>query len=315
MADTIGEAVRSIRLHCPLAPYFLAFNWTQDSYRTICNKRGWSWLRANGEFILNNQVTGTCNVTRGSATISGGTLSYAAANVDRQFRVGSAGAIYTITACAVGVSYTIDQVYGGTTALATTGTILDAYLTCPADFQRFIAVLDVVNNWQLVLWKTEDELNAIDAQRSSTGTPIWVVSNKLKTAGTASLIGRAQYELWPYQTSASYYPFFYMRKPEALTEDTVLLGPLADYFEVIVQYGLAKAAQWPGVEGKRNPYFNLSLSAQLTKQADETLDRLQVLDEEIYMSWVATFSQYPYAGVMDSKFMQSHAFPAMGTFF
>lgn len=103
-----------------------------------------------------------------------------------------------------------------------------------------------------------------------------------------------------------------MRKPEALTEDTTLLGPLADYYEVITQFALARAAEWPGVEGKRNPYFNLALSAQLSKRADDSLDRLQVLDEEIYMTWLATFNQYPYAGVLSSRFMQSHDFPSSG---
>lgn len=307
MADTIKDAVNSVRLHCPLAPYFLAFEWVKEAYRTVCNKRGWSWLRANSQFNISDQATGTCNVTRGSAIVSGGALSYAAANVDRQFRVGSTGAVYTIIACTVGVSYTLDNSYGGPTAVATSATILDAYITCPADFQRFIAVLDVVNNWPLVLWKTEDELNACDAQRSATGTPIWVVSNKLKTQGTASLIGRAQYELWPYQTSAAFYPYWYMRRPEALLEDTALLGPLADYYQILVDMSLARAAQWPGVEGKRNPYFNAPLAAQLMAQANENLDRLQVLDEEIYMSWVATF-QDPSTGYPgDSKFLQSHA--------
>lgn len=311
MADTYGGVLRQVRMHCPLAPYFLADFWCKSAYSYVCDKRGWSWLRAQGEFLLNAQKTGTANVTRGSATVSGGTIAYATSDINRQFRAGNNGPVYTIIDAVAGVSYTLDQVWGPATATATSATVLDAYLTVPADFQRFIAVLDVANNWQLHLWVTEDELNSWDAQRSTTGTPYSVASRKLATAG--SLAGRIQYELWPYQTSQANYPYFYMRRPEVLDESTALLGPLATDGNILVTLALADCAKWPGLEGKKNPYFNLALASQLQKDADEQLDRLQVLDEEVYMSWMSTINHYSWAPFpQDSKFFQSHAVGAGG---
>src|SRR6476659_6606570 len=96
--DTFGAAWRIVRLHCPLATPMLAQYWTKKAYTDICDEKAWSWLRAEGEFLLNAQKTGTCNVTRNSATVSGGTLSYAASDANRQFRTGTQGSIYTIIA-------------------------------------------------------------------------------------------------------------------------------------------------------------------------------------------------------------------------
>lgn len=311
-ADTIGDVIRAVRLHSPLAPYFLVSYWVKSAYSKICDARGWSFLRAEGEFLLNAQKTGTVNVTRGSATISGGTFAYATSDINRQFRTGTGSPIYTIIDATAGVSFTLDRVYGSSTATGTLATVMDAYLTVPADFQRFIAVLDVANNWQLHLWVTEDELNSWDTQRSSTGTPWAVVSRKLATSGTLS--GRIQYELWPYQTGQYNYPYFYMRRPETLDESTALLGPLAADGNILVTLSLAESSKWPGIEGKKNPYFNLALANQLEKQANDQLDRLQVLDEEVYMTWMLT-SRWPRAfAPIDSKFLQSHDSPSMSIY-
>jgi hypothetical protein len=281
----------------------LARHWVEEAYRTLCKKRSWSHLRAEGEFILNDQKTGTVDVTRNSATVSGGSMAYATTDANRQFRI-APGPVYTIIT-ATASSYTLDRVYGGTTTSGASAAVLDAYLTVPADFQRFQDVLDVNNNWRLHLWVTEEELNSWDASRSSTGTSWAVASRRLATAG--SLAGRIQYELWPYCTSAKSYPYTYYRKSEALSDSTEFLGVLSDFSDVLQTMALASCAQWPGVEGKKNPYFNLALASQLKREADEMLDRLQVQDEEIYMTWLQTvdFSRIPFAPI-DAKFMQSH---------
>lgn len=303
MADTFGQVHRIVRLHCPLAPTMLTRYWVQKAYQDLCNERGWSWLRAESEFLLNDQKTGTVNVTRNSATVSGGTMAYATTDADRQFRV-APGPVYTIIT-ATGSAYTLDRPYGGTTATATSASVLDAYLTVPSDFQRFIAVLDISNNWKLHLWITEEELNSWDAQRSSTGTAWAVVARRLATAGT--YVGRIQYELWPYVTSQKNYPYFYYRRPEVLADDTALLGPLAQSGDILVTKALAECSRWPGVEGKRNPYFNPGLAKQFDDETRRLADRLQVLDEEVYMTWLETVSNVnaPFAP-LDSRFLQNH---------
>lgn len=307
MSDTFGKSWRTLRAHCPLAPPLLARFWAETAYRKFCDRRNWSFLRGEDEFLINTQRTGTCNVTRGSATVSGGTMVYTSTDVDRQFRIAQ-GPIYTIISVVPAVSYTLDRVYGGTTAL-TSASVLDAYLTMPADFRRFIAVLDPANNWQLHLWVSEEELNTWDAQRSSTGTPWAIVSRRLKTQGTTSLVGRIQYELWPYATSQKNYPYYYQKGPtEAIADDDALLGPLGTNANLLVTLALAEAAEWPGSGDQRNPYFNLALARAKREMAEREASRLEVVDEEIYGTWlehVSWINRYAFSPI-DSRYAQSH---------
>lgn len=315
MADTFGQVWRAVKGHCPLASPMLVQYWVQQAYTHICDRRPWSWLRAEGEFLINASHSGLVNVTRGSATVStagiaAGQMLFAASDQDRQFRVGTNQPIYTILAAdPVAQTATLDRVYGGSSSLAGVGlqaTILDAYLTMPSDFQRFIAVLDPANNWQLHLWVTEEELNTWDAQRSSVGTPWAVVSRRYQTQGTFT--GRIQYELWPFSNAQKNYPYYYVRRPESLTDASTLLGPLAVNGNILVTLALAEAAEWPAFEDRRNPYFNLALAQMKRSQADKELNRLEVLDEEIYMTWLETVSwinRLQFAPI-DSRYMQSH---------
>ena len=71
---------------------------------------------------------------------------------------------------------------------------------------------------------------------------------------------------------------------------------------------LSSAAMWPGTEDRRNPYFNLSLADMHKKRADEACNRLEVEDEEIYMTWLETVSwinRLQFAPI-DSRYMQTH---------
>lgn len=303
-ADTFGATVRLVRLFCPLAPFMLARQWVTSAYQEVCDRKAWSWLRAENEFLINASKTGTVNVTHNSDTVSGGSIAYAASDVNRQFRTGTASPIYTIID-ADNTHYQLDRVWGPASATATAATVLDAYLTMPADFRRFEAVLDVINNWRLHLWVTEDELNMWDAQRSVTGTPWAVASRRLATQG--SLTGRIQYELWPYQLSNANYPYFYVRRPEALSDSSTFLGPLATNGNILVDRALAEAAMWPGLEGKQNPYFNLNLAKFKLSEYETQASRLEVLDEDIYMTWLQTTKIFgrPFAPI-DSNYLSSH---------
>lgn len=310
MADTAGSVARLARLHCPTAPYFLVFSWVRDVYQDICDKWGWSWLRAQTQIITNASKAGTCDVTFGSATIQDIGIGIAATDVNRQFRVGQTSPIYTIISVDTSVPapypFTIDQVYGAPTASATAATVGDFYITMPVDFARFIAVLDPPNNWQLRYWVTEEELNAWDSQRSATGTPRVLASRRLAT--TAAQAGQIQYELWPFQLNQYVYPTYYYRRPETLEDNTAFLGPLAYNGNVILTGVLAKCAAWPGLEGKRNPYYNLTLALAKTKEYEHDIGQIENRDQEIYLtdwetnSWINRTAWAP----LDAKFIMSH---------
>lgn len=310
MAETFENVYRQVLLHAPQASPFLARNWVQNVYNRICDIDNWSWLRKESELILNAQKSGTVSLTRSDATVTGVTAGlFASTDVGRQFRV--SGPPYTILSVDAGANTCeLDRIYGGTTDTAATGYILDAYITMPEDFGRFIVVLDPANSWKLRLDVTEAELNLWDPARQSTGTPYAVASRRLSTL--TSTLDRVQYELWPYVTSAKRYPYYYNARPETLTDTDYFAGPLRQRTDIILLGALAEAAEWPGPSSdKKNPYFNLNLADRKRAQFMKEIDGLSKADQEIYMTWWETVSDNYRDVPYDSKYFQNHDYPML----
>jgi len=316
MGDTFGQITRSVLLRVPLAPVFLAEDWVRESYRRAWEYRKpmWSFARAESAFITNVQKGGLVSVTRGSKIVSGidplvtpGGLQFVDSDETRQFRVSANQPVYTIE-CVEAVQNTaqLDRVYTGTTNASAQATVLDAYITMPPDFERFIVVLDPGNFWQLRHWVTDEELNSWDPQRSSSGTPWALVSRRQATI--PQLVGLRQYELWPYSTSDHEYWMFYAKRPTVLSEDDEFPSLLADRSDIIRQGALALAAEWPGTETRKNPYFNLALSRRLRDDAELELAKLEVTDEDIYPTWweKVNWVDNDFFSPVDSRYMQSH---------
>lgn len=267
----------------------------------------WPWLRAEAEFLIYDQKSGTCGVTRGSAVVdlAAGTLALTTADEGRQFRATNS-LPYTVLTVVPGVSCTLDRVWGAATATVT-ASVLDAYVTCPEDFGRFLVVLDPANAWQLRFWVTDDELNFWDARRTSSGTPRVLATRKLAGTGTPGA-GRVQYEIWPYPTSVKNYPYYYLRRPSELADSDYLPGVLRERPDIVVDGALFKLAQWPGTEQAKNPYFNLALSKLKEDQFRRKLAELELRAEEQYLTWLETISwvsSYQLAP-LDAEFLQRH---------
>lgn len=305
MPTTFGEAWKAVRLHAPAADPFLCRYWVQQVYSRLCDRRSWSWLRAEGEFLTEDAKSGTVNVTRQSAHVTGVGLTFAASDVDRQFRVGTAP-VYTIQEFISSTEVVLDRVYGGATASATTGQVIDAYVTCPEDFGQFIAVIDPNRSWRLRLHITEHEINRWDARRAFSGTPFALISRRLGT--TDATAGGAQYELWPYTTTAQNYPFYYFVRPAILQDADEFLGVLAKRVDVLVTGALVEAALWPGTVTEKNPYFNPLLAREHAARFELEVSQLEVRDEEVYLTWLETsgIDQLPWAPI-DTNYWQSHA--------
>jgi hypothetical protein len=302
---TFEDVWRYVLGHCPLAGSLLAREWVQGAYNEFATARSWSDLRAESVITINDQKTGDCTVAKGSATVNGGTLTFAATDVGRQFRLGSIP-LYTIIAVSVagGTSCTLDRVYGEASGLVI-GYILDAYITVPTDFNRFYAILDPSNKWRLRWWLSADILNRLDPGRMSTGNACMLFNQKYSPV--AANAGQARFEFYPFQTSARSYPMWYMRKGAVLADDDVFIGQLANRAkDVLGEYALSRAAMWPGVEGKKNPYFNLSLAQAHEKEFERKISDLRSADDDLYFEDVSV-AEYPYAPFpWDSAWLQNH---------
>ncbi len=302
MADTYGDITRMVRLHAGNAPFFLAGQWTKQAWRRLCDRRPWSFLRAESTFFTANMRTGTVNVTANSITVQGVGLIFAVPDIGRQFRVGSSRPI-TIAAVDVGLNTaTLDVPFNSTTAALASGRILDAYVTCPTDFGSFLAVMDPQNRWQLHTDITQDELNFWDPQRSTTGMPWALVARMLATSGAAT------FELWPYSHTVKQYPFYYWKRPDAFQDADALPGIIGSRSDILVTGALAEAASWPGTTDQKNPYFNLALAQAKKKEFIEELNILELRDEELYMTWLETVSwvnKVPWAP-LTAQYLRDH---------
>jgi hypothetical protein len=301
---------KALRLWAPDLPIFLAKQLIRDRYRRVAERRIWSGLRGEAEFILNDAKTaGTVTMTRDSASVTGSGTDFQASDVGRQFQVGNRAPVYTVSAVGSTTDLTLDRVWGDETVGAGLSyRILDAYVTCPADFKSFIVVYDPKQNWRLRHNVTQEDIARLDPARTSAGTPWAVVDRRFSTL-TATL-GRPQYELWPYTTSERNYPYYYQKQVADLTDDSDI-PEIPVRGDVLVRGALADVCRWPGSTERPNPMYEPGGRAAKSweEEFEVGIAELERNDENIYLTWLGTnmWSAWPYAP-LDSAFLQNHGF-------
>lgn len=288
MAQTFGDTVRSVRQHCPIAPPMLARSWVQTAANRLGDRRHWSHLRAESELFLAASRSGTATATQGSDIVAPGTLTFSAADVGRQIQFSGKGLPSTIIAYSA-PNVQIDRNWVEATVTAGTAKVVSAYVTMPEDFGTFIAVMDPARDALLYWWATEDELNFRDPGRTESGEVLILASRRLATAPAADL-GRVQYEAWPYASSASKFPYYYSKRPKEYADADNFEGIFRHRADLILLGALAECAEWPGLEGRRNPYYSLELASRKRRELGEEADRLETRDEEMYLTWLETTS-------------------------
>lgn len=302
-ANTFLECTRSLRLYVQQLPITLAEHFIRDRYRRILERRDWSALRREAEFILNDaKTTGTVAVTRESLTVTGTGTTFASTDVGRQFKVGSSP-VYTIAAVDTGAqTLTLDRAYGDTTDATAEFTIFDGYVTVPTDFLRFIYIVDPNQGFRLRHWITSSELSKMDPQRLNFGQPYVLADRMFNSAGTLP-----QYEVWPYNTSARTLYYTYIKRGADLSADTdIPIWPLRS--DVIVAGALADVARWPGTADEPNPYFTRPEYWKMYEsEFEDKMIELERRDEDVYMTQLQVHPEdlYPLAP-MSTNWSMNH---------
>lgn len=284
-AITFGDVWRKVRLHAPSAGFGLAREWTQWAYEQVCDRRPWMWSMETATLEIQDARSIAVGVTQNSATVTSAAL-FVAGDAGRQFRVGTIPT-YTIQTVVDASTATLDQVYGGTTAAATTGQILDQFATMPANFGAFLLITDVQYQRLVPYWYTQEDLGRIDPIRqSSDASPRALVPRGLSSY--TPTLGQLSYEWWPAPTSAKSVPYWYRKAPEQMTDTDILRGVLANRSTLLQTGALAKCAAWPGTTEQKNPYFNLALHKQYLDEFEHGMALLELRDDDQQMqSWNA----------------------------
>lgn len=279
-AQVFEDAWRLARLHFTGVPPLLVRDWVQDAYTRLCAYRGggWAFLRKEAFISVLASRTVTVTYTQGSPTITSAAL-FVSTDAGRQIKT-STYPVYTIASVTDASTAVLDQSYAGTGG-AISSTILDAYVTCPADFERFLIIVDPYNQRILPFWVSQDELGLTDPSRTvSDSGPRYLVSQGFSTA-TATL-GQVRYEFSPYPTAARQYPYLYYKQAERFSETSTLPGVLNNRADLLKLGAQVSAAEWPGSADQKNPYYNLNLAARLEERWSLELQRLSLADDNQY---------------------------------
>jgi hypothetical protein len=309
--DTYTSIAGKVLLRCPMAGPLLARDWVSNAFRQIAERRPWSWLQKQGQFIIPALYnTGTVTTTQSSATVTGAGTAWTAALIGRQFRLTSTTPIYTIEAVDVGLqTLTLDLPWGAKNYVNMGYEIYGAYASPPSDFNYFITIWDPNFNWQLHQNISQRELNAWDAQRSNRGQAYLVAPRDYYTP-VGETIALPRFEVWPHVTGQYVLPFLYVARATDLQDSGALL-PRYVRGDIILEMALAEAALWPGPSVEKvNPYFNPKLATIHLQKAEMFLSELERQDEEINEQniWYDSITRLPWAPLpMDANFWQRHA--------
>lgn len=296
------QMVRSLRLFVPQLSLSLAEQFIRDRYRRLLERRPWSALRGEGEFLFDAAKTdGRVTFVRGTPTITGVGTTFDADDVGRQFKAGSGSPVYTITAVDVGGQIlTLDANIGVVTTANASYQIFDGYVTPPDDFMYFLVATDPIQGYNIRHWVTQDDLNAWDPMRTFFGQP-YVLADRMMISN------QPQYEAWPYATTERVIHFYYIKRGADLVDDTdIPIWPIRS--DVIVTGALADVCRWPGTAQQPNPMFaRLDIQRTYEAEYEDKLVDLERADESIFMTWLSSNSwlSQPFAP-FSTNYLQTH---------
>lgn len=293
-----------VLLRCPIASPLLARDWVTNAFRQLAEKRAWSWLWKEGQFLLPAiYAAGTVVVNNNSTTVTGTGTAFTAQMIGRQFRIGN-GPFYTIATRTSGTVIDLDRVYGGSDATAATFEIAQVYVTVPSDFHSFLTVVDMDNQgYRLHTNIGQDELDFADPERTSTGDPL-VLSFHDYDGSTPPI---PRYEVWPRPQAQLVLSYLYEIRATDL-EDSGANLPRHVRGDLLLEMALANCAKWPGPSKEQpNPYFNLGLADRHDRAADKMIAEMMRQDEEVAMQNVRYQSLSLPLAELGADWHQSHA--------
>lgn len=303
--ETFDGLARKLLLRFPKLGPFIARDLTKKAFDDVRDLYSWSWrLRRSQLTVPAVYNTGTATVTFGSDTVTlTGAGVVSVDHIGRQFRVGIASPILTITAIDAGLNtYTLSENWGGTSGTLQPYRVYQAYLYMPTDFQAFWSLVDPATYRSIQTSNaTLEMLDIKDPQRSIVGTyPMALVPYDYYN-------GSPRYELWPHQTSQAFYLMAYeCRYGDAFDPGVVIPDSLGSG-DVILERASAYAAKWPGPNrNDPNPAFSQNTADFHMKNYDRRIGILVKEDNERMQNSVWYQDDQGGGPSLSASFMQSH---------
>ncbi len=301
MSDTLKQMIGRVQQRVGTLPdYFLVQDTLVNAWRDVWGEQEWTFRRASGQFLFYlPYTTGTAAITRGNnyATLAGGAV-IDSAWVGRQFRASVDTPIMNIASVDAGAgTITFEEVWGEADYPAGAYEIYQAFVTAPADFDSFRAVVDLRRGFQLNWWEyTIDDLNRQDARRSNGGSlAVAVVFRDYTPAGLM------RFEVWPHIKANEARPYLYHKTMPDLTDASASL-PLRVQGNLLVEKALANIAAW---HDEKNKYYDLKLAMLHEAKFEKMLDQLKLRDAATDSSDL-TYDNWLNLPTLDSSYLAGH---------
>lgn len=172
--DTPDQLAHEVLRYCPLADLPLGRRWVDSAFRSLSDAEDWSWKTKHGTFSVPDAYsTGTASIGIGENLIAfGGGATLSSAMIGLQFRSGDSG-IYTIIAVTgtLNGTATIDKPWAAAALSAAGFEIYQAFWTAPSDFRGLRQWGEPVEDYELALDVTREQVDQTDPTRSESGAP------------------------------------------------------------------------------------------------------------------------------------------------
>jgi len=325
MSDTFVDVWRTVKQYCYIAPATLCRRWVKDRFTQALDRRMWSFQWGQGCWNVKAPIIGSATVIQGSTTVTfpAGGLPADNTIVGRQLMLNGQIPYYSIVSNPNVTDIIIDQgCVEESDSDVPAEIVMDYFMSEKNDFEKLIALVDRDNNWQFRRNVSLEEMNNVDAERSSVGPPMWLIPlgfNDVYLAqlpvGIVDMYGQAKtstpqpfMETWPRTTGAKPYPYAYKRRTADLVGDGDTL-PGFMRGRVLLEGALADLCSWPGTATVSNPKYNPVNANVHEKRFEDALLDMIYRDEQVTqrtLTWVAGFTNLPLPPYRSARWQQSH---------
>lgn len=191
--DDFNSLSNRLLSRAPATGIVLAKQLINDAWRTLQARRQWSWRRRSGCFAPPNQYsvgTASSNAGTGNPTIITGVgTAWTTDMIGRQIRLAAYNyPYYTIQSVLSPTRLMIDQPWYGPDLSNVTYQMVGIWYPVPSDWGAWYSITSPRDGYRLWTTTTEDEINAIDPQRTTSGQT-YVVAYKDYTSQFGGLVG------------------------------------------------------------------------------------------------------------------------------
>lgn len=303
MSDSIESLAREVRSYYPATPLALVESWLKDAFRELRRRHQcWSWATGEDQFTFPAaETTGTVTLTNGSSTVTGSGTAFSSSHVGLQFRKQGDPRIFTVTSYTSPTEIELDRTWPAATEAGASFEIYRAYVTVPANFRKFVAIKDPVDENIVLDYKSYEWLNRVDPERDDDGEPLYLVDLRW-----SSIDNRPMYEVWPHQKTQRDLHFLYEKDWGDYSRTQAL--PYTIDGDVLKNYALSELCDWPGPDPQTpNPMYSTSRSAKFMARFIQGVEDMIRNDGEIYFrGLLEQYSDY----FMGTDWVRSHAVPA-----